>query len=981
MGVRLLAAPESGYSSTVTVKRLIATIYRQLARRPAKEAQVSHEHLRESSQAQVISGNSHYDAGNPAISENPSQGPANRSLRAPHTQAADLVAPSEIGTRLISTGHRPEPAATLSGEITNWSRADQTQARPFHKGTEEALSSARIEPETGYFAAVPGEEDGDVCAVASTALARMTLVDLVNASEVSVRLVNALNRAHDQRILPFATIGAYVAAGDSAKSAMLSIRGIGRKVADELDTLIISAQAVSENHDNDFYGAFQHPPARDSAVPTTHLCAERLAELLDEVSFPEVLLGFMVPTRLRKLFKEHRNTGRLPVATLGGYLRRRQEVRAFLIKQRNCGRKSLATLDDLCSSIIEAILLDCGMTREAALAAVRGLLSEDRVDLPTLTRIELATALSNCNIPFTADDISSLSSKAINLEELSPTEFLSMALAGGLREREEHVLVRRFALDGLRRQTLEELADQYGLTRERIRQVEKSALRKCRIRANRVQFERYLATKEEEIWQLLAGNQHFLPRENLNIKARQLPGLVRLSLDVVFSGTEGWLARHARPIRAGWVRRGLSADEEAALVDAFSPRSAGGKSEWRERIEAAVDVAPWPLTLSDLASRTGGIPEGIIADFLAEHYGALIEDGVVTQVERLRAAERLIFVLRDAGGALHTSQIRARHHKLFSLDVSEQAIGSTLGRLTDALIVDRGTYDLYENLGLPSEKITAIRDQVYAYIDSKGRFISAKVIHADLFSSLTGESGLSLSPYLILGLVQDDERFVVKRGLMVGLQHFDPEETFVSLEETIHNLVAEYGPITVPEIVERMAEERQVLDAGIAPILKASQEIVAVGKGRHDIAVRAFGSEAAIRRLELAAELSLLDGKLSLHGLLARLRAVGVATNSNVVNSWIRKVPRFAVEEGIFALAQPSPIVERYERAFSEVYEPSHGPAVNRQRLAEALRGSDAQELIELDYRTTDASGKNLALERQGGDAEIIHDLLSEFEF
>lgn len=253
MGVRLLAAPQSSYSSTVTVRRLIATIYRQLARRPTEEAQVSHEHLRESCQAQLISGNSHHDAGTAAISANPSRRPASRLRRAPLTQAAGLVAPPETGTGLISAGRRPAPDATLSGEVTNRRRADQTQARPLQKGAEETLSSARIEPEIGCFTAVPEEEDGDACAVASTALAQMTLVDLVNAREISVRLANALNRAHHQRILPFATIGAYVAAGDSAKSAMLSIRGIGRKVADELDTLIDSALAVSGKSGDDLW--------------------------------------------------------------------------------------------------------------------------------------------------------------------------------------------------------------------------------------------------------------------------------------------------------------------------------------------------------------------------------------------------------------------------------------------------------------------------------------------------------------------------------------------------------------------------------------------------------------------------------------------------------------------------------------------------------------------------------------------------------
>jgi hypothetical protein len=62
-------------------------------------------------------------------------------------------------------------------------------------------------------------------------------------------------------------------------------------------------------------------------------------------------------------------------------------------------------------------------------------------------------------------------------------------------------------------------------------------------------------------------------------------------------------------------------------------------------------------------------------------------------------------VLRDAGAALYTSQIRARHHKLFGGDISENAIGSTLARLKEALIVERGTNDLYENLDRSPGKI------------------------------------------------------------------------------------------------------------------------------------------------------------------------------------------------------------------------------------------------------------------------------------
>jgi hypothetical protein len=247
---------------------------------------------------------------------NPSQGPANRRPRAPLTQAAGMVAPPETDTSLIYADRPSGPDATLSGEIMNRPRADQNQARPLQKGAKEALSSLRIQPETGCFTAVPGVEDGDACAGASTALAQMTLVDLVNAGEVSVRLVNALNRAYHQRILPFATIGAYVAAGDSAKSAMLSIRGIGRKVADELHTLIVSALAASGKRGGVFGGGIQDALAKDNSVPTAHLCAERLAELLDDVPFPDVLFGFAMPTRLEGLLRELRGTAQLPTRTL-----------------------------------------------------------------------------------------------------------------------------------------------------------------------------------------------------------------------------------------------------------------------------------------------------------------------------------------------------------------------------------------------------------------------------------------------------------------------------------------------------------------------------------------------------------------------------------------------------------------------------------------------------------------------------------------
>ncbi len=49
-----------------------------------------------------------------------------------------------------------------------------------------------------------------------------------------------------------------------------------------------------------------------------------------------------------------------------------------------------------------------------------------------------------------------------------------------LPERRREILMHRFVVFGRRKMTLQELADSYGITRERVRQIEKQALLACR---------------------------------------------------------------------------------------------------------------------------------------------------------------------------------------------------------------------------------------------------------------------------------------------------------------------------------------------------------------------------------------------------------------------------------------------------------------------------------------------------------------------
>ena len=60
-------------------------------------------------------------------------------------------------------------------------------------------------------------------------------------------------------------------------------------------------------------------------------------------------------------------------------------------------------------------------------------------------------------------------------------------LISGLKEREKEVISRRFALNGLKRETLESIGEDFGITRERVRQIQKVAIEKMKPKLNQYQ--------------------------------------------------------------------------------------------------------------------------------------------------------------------------------------------------------------------------------------------------------------------------------------------------------------------------------------------------------------------------------------------------------------------------------------------------------------------------------------------------------------
>lgn len=62
-----------------------------------------------------------------------------------------------------------------------------------------------------------------------------------------------------------------------------------------------------------------------------------------------------------------------------------------------------------------------------------------------------------------------------------------------LSEREQEIICMRYGLDDGREKTLEEVGRKYGITRERVRQIEERVLKKLRLRSNRIGLNEFLS--------------------------------------------------------------------------------------------------------------------------------------------------------------------------------------------------------------------------------------------------------------------------------------------------------------------------------------------------------------------------------------------------------------------------------------------------------------------------------------------------------
>ena len=539
------------------------------------------------------------------------------------------------------------------------------------------------------------------------------------------------------------------------------------------------------------------------------------------------------------------------------------------------------------------------------------------------------------------------------------------SLLEDLSDREKTVLQRRFGFDGPEA-TLQEVAGDFGVTRERIRQIEASSKRKLRY-PKAIQRLRFYIEQEGIILRLF-GDRKVITDDQLSSCVRQLSPTDRLSIEIAYESTSSFLDEESVATEAGWVR------EEEFSLGAAELDIGGGTL--RSRILEHLEAASLPIRLSDIQAAFPDYDPADVKQEMATSFGAEFEDDQLACAPRLPMRTRYTLILRDARRALHTSEIRSKNFRLFGKDESVQQIGSLLGGLEEALIVARGTYNLYENLCLNEDDLLAIRNITFEWLAEQGQFTSAKVIFPELFKGATERFGADFDYYMLLGILQDDPRFDVRRGLMVGLPDFSVRQGFKGLREEVLDVLEEAGrSLSIEQIAEALEGRRDVFPTSISVSLDASEEAVSTSRGHYDLVSRVIGDTEAQKRLLRCCLLAVAERPRSALSVAEAIAAVWGNTHVRPLKNFLSKHHViFDVERGTISARSVPADIAHYRRTIAELRAEQAASLKDREQLSQALTLRGAPD-FSADDPTLDAVTRTPNAPRD----ELLEKLLGDF--
>ena len=389
-----------------------------------------------------------------------------------------------------------------------------------------------------------------------------------------------------------------------------------------------------------------------------------------------------------------------------------------------------------------------------------------------------------------------------------------------LTTKEKLIVSKRFAINQ-KKSTLEEIGAELSVTRERIRQLEKKAVGK--IWDFLEQFEKNITVDifRNELERELFGGSTFIDTRGLQAVRSRLSAEIQIYLAASARKIEDAVSRHFPFDSAlnGWF---LNDDN----LDTSSTGDFLDLKERKRLIRKSIILHGFSASLSEITAASQ-LPEYLIENDVRANKNNFVLGQKLNikyvSIKKPSFYEKLVMILADRGRAMTLKELAEKYEDRYQQKTSVHNVGATIGRTKEALIVARGKYDLYSNLGLSEGYLADIQNAVSELLIKEQKYLSSKVIYKKLQQD-QANLVTKISPYSLHGIIQDCPLFIVRRGLMIGLKRNDFCGKYLSLTEEVIRLFKKEGrPLTAGYIVRAFSESRDLLEPAVSQMMESSE--------------------------------------------------------------------------------------------------------------------------------------------------------------
>ncbi len=710
-------------------------------------------------------------------------------------------------------------------------------------------------------------------------LSKIKLSDLINLPNISIRVRNCILVATENLDFPIDTVQDFLNTEIDVKSIFLRmVPNMGLKSFNELDILISNIVEINNNDLAVF----------DSIMDTDRQQYDAIKVLLDRfdqiesrselklvsdnilsLSLIDVINLNVTSVRLRNtIISSVKSLHELPFPSVGDYLNAGGNAIRKMLSIPNLGKDTALEFDSLIHKIVSGEkLTNSNKVYENSTDEIIGYVLSKNISVRLRNAFNAVSSSNELSYMFFKEyfsieckkdarkkimlAIKNIGFKSVveldslfseNIEDINniidaykhideqkhllsveqhftenPKDYIYKRAEGYLKEKEMLVLRHRYGVGGESLKTLEDVGAILFVTRERIRQIENNALRKLEAIFKDDGLDIFYTFYKDIFIKNIFGSNVFLSEKRLQKSKKGMPAWLRIYADSSYGNIKNFLSfNYIYNVELkGWLQSKESLDTSTYLP--------GDNTDY---LKYAISKSHWPIRFDSLVELTKQPKCVLIEQISVDDKYSLNTINNITyfHIKNVKLKDAMRFILRKHMRAMSRDEIKSEYFSMFNKTISVGQVGNTLGEMEDALIVNRGIYNLYENMNISDEILDFVRLKTEKYLLDKQEFISSKIIIRDL-RDLHQQSSIlhSLNGYSLLGILQDDPRFDCHRGFMIGLYIENFTGEFIDLETEIVELMRNKGkPITLKEIVHELSDRRELITPSLNNMLDAN---------------------------------------------------------------------------------------------------------------------------------------------------------------